>query len=100
MPSSPSSSAVASRITTARAAPGAALALVAQIALLFGALGGIDREKRKQLYFRLQRRIYELQPYMFSYNVPIKFAMARRVRNFKQYGLNPGYRIRDWFIVE
>lgn len=60
----------------------------------------IDRDARAKLCHRLQRRIYELQPYMFSYNTPMKFAMSKRIRNLRQYGLNPGYRIRDWYVVE
>lgn len=60
----------------------------------------LDRTARTELYHRLQKRLYEQQPYMWSYNVPIKFAMAKRIRNFRQYGLNPGYSLRDWYIVE
>ncbi|MEX1025618.1 MAG: ABC transporter substrate-binding protein [Planctomycetota bacterium] len=60
----------------------------------------VDDEARQKLWFEFQRINYELQPYMYTYMVPIKFAMSKRVRGFKSYGLNPGYSIRDWYIVD
>jgi ABC-type transport system substrate-binding protein len=60
----------------------------------------VDDDARREIGNRLQQRIYELQPYMFAFTVPTKFAVAKRVRNFKSYGLNPGYSVRDWYVVE
>ncbi len=60
----------------------------------------LDEERRYELFHELQARIYEQQPYMFTYNVPVKFAMNKRIRNFKSYAINPGYSVRDWFIEE
>jgi len=60
----------------------------------------IDPARRVPSWHRLHARIYELQPYLFGYMVPDKMAVARRVRNFRAYGINPGYSIRDWYLVE
>lgn len=60
----------------------------------------LDTEKRKALFHEMQREIYAQQPYMFGINQPKKFAMSKRIRNLKTYGIDPGYKIRDWFIVE
>ena len=60
----------------------------------------LDDEKRKQLFHKMHRRIHDLQPYMFSYVPPVKFAVSKRVRNFWGYGLNPGYSLREWFVTD
>lgn len=60
----------------------------------------IDDEKRREYWFELTNLIHDLQPYMFTYNPANKFVMNQRIRGFKAYGLNPGYSIRDWFIVD
>lgn len=60
----------------------------------------VDEAKRRELFSQLQRRIYELQPYAFGVNVPRKFAMAKRVRNFECFVIDPGYSIRRWFVVD
>lgn len=59
----------------------------------------VDDAKRRELFSRLQRRIYDLQPYAFGVNVPRKFAMAKRVRNLECFVIDPGYSIRRWFVV-
>lgn len=59
----------------------------------------LDASKRKELFSKLQRRVYDLQPYMFGVNPPRKFAMSLRVRNFQTFGIDPGYSIRRWFLV-
>jgi ABC-type transport system substrate-binding protein len=60
----------------------------------------MDTDKRNKLFHQMQAEIYAGQPYMFGVNQPKKFAMSRRVRNLKTYGMDPGYRIRDWYIVD
>ena len=37
---------------------------------------------------------------MFGLNQPRKFVMSKRIRNFRTYGPDPGYKIREWYIVE
>jgi len=60
----------------------------------------LDPTRRRELFAELQRRVYELQPYMFGVNVPRKFAMSKRVRNLQCFGLDPGYSIRRWYVIE
>ena len=60
----------------------------------------LDDARRIELFHRLQRRVFELQPYLFRVTAPHRFAMARRVRNFQIFALDPGYSIRRWFVVE
>lgn len=60
----------------------------------------LDDERRKELLSKLQARIYELQPYMFAVNQPKKLAVSKRIRNFKMYANDPGYRIREWYLVD
>lgn len=59
----------------------------------------LDTEARNELFHQMQREIHELQPYMFGLNQPVKFVMSKRIRNLKRYGIDPGYRIREWYIV-
>ena len=60
----------------------------------------LDDDKRFALYHEMQAEIYAQQPYMFGVNLPKKFTMAKRIRNLKTYAIDPGYRIREWFVVE
>lgn len=60
----------------------------------------LDDEKRIDLFHQLWAEIYSKQPYMFGINQPKKYAMSKRIRNLKTYGIDPGYRVRDWYIVE
>jgi peptide/nickel transport system substrate-binding protein len=60
----------------------------------------LDFAKRIDLFQRLQRRIYELQPMMFGVWTPHRFAMNKRVRGFQDFALDPGYSIRRWFVVD
>jgi hypothetical protein len=48
----------------------------------------------------MHARIYELQPYFFGVNVPTKFAMSLKVRNFQPFAIAPGYSIRRWYLAE
>lgn len=60
----------------------------------------LDPEKRAVIWRELHRLVYELQPYLFCYNVPRKFAMSRRIRGFQSAVLDPGYVIRRWYYPE
>lgn len=60
----------------------------------------LDDKKREALFHKMQARIYSLSPYLFLFNKPHKFVVSQRVRNFRSYAPDPGYRIRDWYIVE
>ncbi len=60
----------------------------------------LDSDRRNELLRDLQARIYDLQPYLFGYMVPIKFCVAKHVRNYRSYSINPGYSVRDWYVVE
>jgi peptide/nickel transport system substrate-binding protein len=56
-------------------------------------------EKRQVIWRELHTFIYDLQPYLFGFNVPSKFAMSKRIRGFKTVALDPGYVLRDWHFT-
>jgi peptide/nickel transport system substrate-binding protein len=60
----------------------------------------LDTSARVELHHRLQARLYELQPFQFGVCAPRRFAMAKRVRGFQSFALDPGYAVRRWFVVE
>lgn len=60
----------------------------------------LDGARRAQLLRELQAHIHAAQPYMFGVSVPYRFAMSRRVRGVATTAIQPGYTIRDWFVVE
>lgn len=60
----------------------------------------LDGAKRGELGRALHRRLYELQPYLYGVKVPNKFAISKRIRNFRTSAIDPGYSIRDWWIVD
>ena len=60
----------------------------------------LDDAARRELFFALQARIYELDPYMFGLVQPLKIAVSKRIRGLKHYGPDPTYRIREWFLVD
>ncbi len=60
----------------------------------------LDQEKRYAIWHQLQRRIYELQPYMFSQNPPRKVGFNKNLRGVKLYIFSPGYRMRDMYYEE
>ena len=59
----------------------------------------LDDGRRTELFHRLQARVYELQPFLFGVAAPRRFAMARRVRGFQIFALDPGYSIRRWRVA-
>jgi len=57
----------------------------------------LDADKRAAIWRELHRRIYELQPYLFCYNPPRKFAMNRAIRGFQSVPPSPNYVVRRWY---
>lgn len=57
----------------------------------------IDPDKRAALLRELHARIYELQPYLFAYNSPRKFALSKAIRGFQAVHMDPNYVIRRWY---
>jgi peptide/nickel transport system substrate-binding protein len=61
----------------------------------------LDHDKRMAIWKEMHRYIYnEIQPYMFMYNVPTKFAMSKRLRGFQALAIDPGYVIRRWYYID
>lgn len=60
----------------------------------------LDDQKRYGLFRDLHAYLYDLQPYNFGVNVPRKFAMSKKIRNFQTFPINPGYSIRRWYRVD
>jgi hypothetical protein len=44
--------------------------------------------------------VYELQPYLFCYNVSRRFAMNRKLRGFQNVVIDPNYVVRRWYYAE
>ncbi len=58
----------------------------------------LDYDTRMEIWHRLYERIYELQPYLFGWNVPRKIAISKRVHGLKLYKFEPGFRMRDLYL--
>ncbi|HKX46886.1 MAG TPA: ABC transporter substrate-binding protein, partial [Planctomycetota bacterium] len=58
----------------------------------------LDWAKRQEIWHAMHRFIYELQPYLFMYNVPQKYAIAKRIRGFQTFAIDPGYSVRRWYL--
>ncbi len=59
-----------------------------------------DRGERAKLYKQFHAKIYELQPYLFMYSVPRKYAANLEVRGIRHTPISPGYVIRDWYYSD
>jgi len=59
----------------------------------------LDKGRRQEIWHKMHRRIYDLQPYLFMYNVPHKFAMSKRIRGFQNVAIDPGYIVRRWHFA-
>lgn len=57
----------------------------------------LDREARSRIWHDLHARIYELQPYLFGWNVPRKLAINKDLRGVKLYNFEPGFSLRDMY---
>ncbi len=60
----------------------------------------LDRAERTRLMHALQARLYELQPYLYGVTVAKRFAISKRIRNFRTSVLDPGYSVREWWLAE
>lgn len=60
----------------------------------------VDRVARFELWKKFHAKIYELQPYLFMYNVPRKYAANLSIRGIKHSPIDPGYVLRDWYYVD
>ena len=60
----------------------------------------LDAAKRASIWRELQHRIYDLQPYLFCFNPPRKFAMNKKIRGFQSVPLSPNYVVRRWYYPE
>lgn len=60
----------------------------------------LDVDKRSAIWRKLHARIYELQPYLFCFNTPRKFAMNRALRGFQSVVGDPNFVARRWYYPE
>jgi peptide/nickel transport system substrate-binding protein len=59
----------------------------------------LDPTLRRGLFAQLQRRVYELQPYLFLFNVPVRYALRRDLHGFDAFDVDPYYAVRDWYFA-
>jgi ABC-type transport system substrate-binding protein len=57
----------------------------------------LDPRKRAETWKELHRRLYDLQPYLFCFNPPRKFAMNKAIRGFQSLPIDPNYVVRRWY---
>lgn len=57
----------------------------------------LDPAKRAAIWRAIHRRVYELQPYLFCYNVSRKYVMIRALRGFQSVAVDPYYVVRHWY---
>jgi peptide/nickel transport system substrate-binding protein len=60
----------------------------------------LDVDKRSAIWRKLHARLYELQPYLFCFNTPRKFAMSRALRGFQSVAGDPNFVARRWYYPE
>jgi len=60
----------------------------------------IDLDARMEYRKELHRYLYDLQPYLFLYNAPRKFACNKALRGVELVKIPPGYVIRRWYYPE
>lgn len=60
----------------------------------------LDDAKRSAIWKQLHARIYELQPYLFGWNVPRKIAINKNLHGLKLYKFEPGFRMQDLYYKE
>ena len=59
----------------------------------------LDPANRAAIWRELHARLYALQPYMFGFNAPKKFALNKKIRGFQTVRLDPSYVIRRWYYA-
>lgn len=60
----------------------------------------LDSDRRRAVWQKIQKIIYEDQPYIFLYCYPNRFAYHRKYRNVNFYAKRPGYFLWEWYIDE
>ena len=60
----------------------------------------VDYDKRQEIWKKIHAFVYDLQPYLFMYNVPNKFAMSRKIHGYQSFAIDPGYSIRNWYYID
>jgi len=58
----------------------------------------LDRAARAKVWRELQRRLYELQPYLFGFSPPRKFAYSQKLRGVEFVRPDPNYVARRWYL--
>ena len=58
----------------------------------------LDPVKRASTWRALQARVYALQPYLFGFNPPKKFAINKKIRGVQIVAIDPNYVIRRWYF--
>ncbi|TAJ19483.1 MAG: hypothetical protein EPO68_06230 [Planctomycetota bacterium] len=59
----------------------------------------LDPAARFELWKRVQRRVYELQPLLFLYSPPRKIALNQKLRGYRVGREDPGFSVRDWYYA-
>jgi peptide/nickel transport system substrate-binding protein len=57
----------------------------------------LDRAARAKIWRELQRRLYELQPYLWGFSPPRKFAYSQKLRGVEFVRPDPNYVARRWY---
>jgi peptide/nickel transport system substrate-binding protein len=65
--------------------------------LIESAQAELDPERRAQLWKQLQRRLYELQPYLWGFTAPRKFAISKDLLGVEMVRADPNYVARRWY---
>jgi len=61
----------------------------------------LDVAQRMQLWKAFHKYLYlEVQPYLFGYNVPKRFAINRAIRGVQGFAIDPGYSLRRWYYSD
>lgn len=60
----------------------------------------LDPHARAAVWRELQRRLYELQPYLWTFSPPRKFGYSQRLRGVAFVRPDPNYVARRWYLPE
>ncbi len=61
----------------------------------------VNRDARMELWKEFHQYIYnEVQPYLFGFNVPRKFAASNRIHGIEHTPIDPGFVIRNWHYTD
>ena len=66
--------------------------------LIEAGLRETDREKEKEIWIKMQKLIYEDQPYTFLFWMKELVPVHRRVRNVQSNVLSPYFKLQEWWI--